>query len=127
MQGNPDDPQWTYERLVATARETLKRRGFKQDPQLEGIRDRRVFWPGAVSQPQQPQQQATPQPPPTPAKPFVLVTKVGGDRVELAAGSAAGVTEKSVYTIYPAMTTSWKARIALAQVTTPAPPPASPP
>ncbi|NLC55967.1 MAG: DUF4384 domain-containing protein [Armatimonadetes bacterium] len=118
MQGNPDDPQWTYERLVATARETLKRRGFKQDPQLEGIRDRRVFWPGAVSQPQQPQQQATPQPPPTPAKPFVLVTKVGGDRVELAAGSAAGVTEKSVYTIYPADDYKLEGPgIALAQVT----------
>ena len=58
--------------------------------------------PAQPAQPVQTTQPVVVTPPPTPAKPFVLVTNVGGDRVELGAGGSAGVTAKSVYTLYEA-------------------------
>lgn len=92
MQMDPSDPSWTYEKLVGHAVTNLKRKNFKQDPQLEGLAKARVFWAPSATPP--------PPPPPTPSKPFILVTNVGGDKVELGAGVAAGITAKSVYTIY---------------------------
>ncbi|HPT98380.1 MAG TPA: caspase family protein [Armatimonadota bacterium] len=104
MQVDPSDPSWTYERVIAEAVKNLKRKNFKQDPQLEGLAKARVFWAPPITQTPAPTAtqtaQQTPPPPPQPSKPFILITNVGGDRVELGAGVAAGITAKSVYTIY---------------------------
>ena len=105
------DPKVTYEKVSELATTKLKQRGFKQDPQLEGLTTARVFWVAPA------QQTVTPPPTPKPTKPYITVTKVGGDRVELDAGSAAGLTAKSIYTIYEATDNELEGDgIALAQV-----------
>lgn len=99
-QADPKDPSWTYERVMKLVVAGVKRRGFRQDPHLEeiGTNPVRILFRPVEGAPE-----ANPPTPPTPpAKPFVLVSAVGGDRVELAAGATAGVTAKSVYTIYEA-------------------------
>lgn len=115
LQADPNDPTWTMQRVVEMTVAKMKARGFKQDPQLEAPANARLFWQPPAPQVATPQ--PPPPPPPPPAKPFVLVTNVGGNQVELGAGAATGVTEKSVYTIYEATDNKLEGPgIALAQV-----------
>ncbi|MBI3947335.1 MAG: caspase family protein [Armatimonadetes bacterium] len=119
MKADPNDPSWTMQRVVETAIASMKARSFKQDPQIEAPANVRLFWQRPappVATPTTPVQ-PTPTATPPPSKPFILVTNLGGNQVELGAGAAAGVTEQSVYTIYEATDNKLEGTgIALAQV-----------